>query len=132
VTELGGGSSDEAVIAGILASPQYYSAAGRTPATFVTSLYDRLLGRSPAPAELTFWELQLSAGETRAEVASAFLSSPEYKREFVERQYSELLARPADPHGLSLWVAKLEHGTSDEQMQAAIIGSPEFEAAATK
>jgi hypothetical protein len=132
VTELGGGSSDEAVIAGILASPQYYSAAGRTPATFVTSLYDRLLGRSPAPAELTFWELQLSAGETRAEVASAFLSSAEYKREFVERQYSELLARPADPHGLSLWVAKLEHGTSDEQMQAAIIGSPEFEAAATK
>jgi hypothetical protein len=132
VNQLARGSSDEALLAGILASPEYYSTAGGTPAALVTSLYRRLLGRGPAPAELRFWELQLSDGETRAEVAFAFLSSAEYKTKFVERQYSELLARPADPHALSLWVTQLGQGSSDEQVQAAIIGSPEFEAAATK
>ena len=53
-------------------------ASGEYRALFVTGLYQSLLGRSPAPAEVGYWAQVMANGATDAQVIAAFVGSPEY------------------------------------------------------
>ena len=126
VGALEAGWTPQAVLAGILSSPEYYADAGSTPTGFVTDLYSDLLGRTPDAGGLATWVGQLNIGMSRGAVAAGIIHSTEYEADFVQDVYFFLLNRGADPQGLATWVYALAVGVSEEWVIAGILGSPEF------
>jgi hypothetical protein len=94
---------------------------------YVLGLYERVLGRTPADAELGYWLAQLASGQlTQAGLAHTFINSTEYRMQRVEALYQQHLGRSADPAGLAHWLALLGRGGSIADVQLAIIGSQEY------
>jgi hypothetical protein len=56
---LRGGQSPQAVLSAILASDEYYLAAGGTPPSLVRTLFFDLVGREPTPQEFNYWGRRL-------------------------------------------------------------------------
>lgn len=79
--ELASGVPLDEVIGGFMASPEFrgkYGALGDE--TFVTLLYQNVLGRTPAAQEVGYWAGQLESGaRDRAEVVAGFAQSPEFR-----------------------------------------------------
>jgi thermitase len=124
--------SDDAVLAMILASPEYYASHGGTATGFVTGLYGDLLGRSLDSAGASLWVGQLRAGVSRQAVAQAIQASPEARLTKVARWYRDDLGRlgtldqlKADP-GVNAWARVLAAGASDNGVLAGILASEEF------
>jgi hypothetical protein len=67
--------SPNEVLAGILASGEYYERQGGTPDRFISGLYSDLLGRQPAEHEVRSWlrRLAIERGD-RAQIAREFLA----------------------------------------------------------
>jgi hypothetical protein len=120
------GWSPQAVLEGLLSSPEYYADAGGTPSGFVTDLYSDLLGRTADAGGLASWVGHLNSGVSRGAVVAGFLYSSEYETKFVQDLYFFLLNRGADPQGLATWVSELASGVSEEWVISGIVGSPEF------
>jgi hypothetical protein len=59
VNHLQQGDSPDSVIAGILASDEYYKKCGGTPDGFIAGLFKDLLQRRPTTSELDFWVRRL-------------------------------------------------------------------------
>ncbi len=59
VNHLQQGDSADSVIAGILASDEYYKKCGNTPDGFIAGLFNDLLRRRPSQSELDFWVRRL-------------------------------------------------------------------------
>jgi len=93
---------------------------------YVCALYQFLLYRAPDPGGLAGFEALLSAGTTRAQVASDILASPEYRTNLVDGWFTTFLHRAADPGAVATFVPMLGHGSTDEAVVAQILGSPEF------
>lgn len=72
VTQLSQGAPPDQVLAGILASSEFYTKAGSSPQGYVTLLYQSVLGRSPNPGELDYWMRRMYT-EDRQAVALAIL-----------------------------------------------------------
>lgn len=66
------GRTPNDVLAGILASDEYYAKAGNTRAGYVRQLYVDVLGREPLPAEINYWAGRLQY-ETPRDIASVML-----------------------------------------------------------
>ena len=92
----------------------------------VEGLYRNILGRDADPAGLAYWDAQLKAGESAAQVAGQFFQSPEYTTNVVKSYYKTYLGRDGDPAGVAAWVAKLQAGASEEEVAAAFLSSPEY------
>jgi hypothetical protein len=131
VDQLKAGVNDEAVLAVILGSGQFYTDSGGTSAGFVHALYEDLLGRAPESGGLTYWENQLSSGASRTAVARAILASTEYRGDLVTNDYQTFLGRTPESAGLTYWVDQLKAGLPNEWVIALIVGSPEFYTLAT-
>jgi uncharacterized protein YkwD len=105
------GATEEALIAGILGSPEFYAhaqkiiAAGSADDRYVAALYELLLKRTAAPADLASWAGALPM-LGREGVALRFLTSTEYRSDQVAGFYAGLLNRKAWPGiaGLTDWV----------------------------
>ena len=95
VSYLQGGGTVEAIIAGLVASQEYRLLFGSDGA-FVQSLYTGLIGRTGSNAEVAA-QVAMVQSNGRAAVASAFLSSAEYRGVQVRRFYARLLNRPTPP-----------------------------------
>jgi len=67
------GQQPEQVLAGILASDEYYRIAGGTPRGFVRQLYEDVHGRRPTPQEADHWARRIYS-ESRTDVAYAILT----------------------------------------------------------
>ncbi len=72
VQYLRSGQSPESVLSGILASHEYYTVSGGTPASWIQRLYSELVGRPPSPTEFGYWMRQLQFSN-RHEVAYKML-----------------------------------------------------------
>ena len=95
-------------------------------AQYVTNLYRTILGRTPAPAEITTWESALQGPLGMAGVASAIENSAEARTRLVDAWYQTYLGRqPADGEQ-QVWVNDLLNGASQEDVLSAILGSQEF------
>jgi hypothetical protein len=98
-----------------------------TPSTtlFIQSLYQDLLGRAPAPAEVSLW-LTNFATLGQAGVADAILRSSESLTNIVGGLYQRLLGR--SPVGLEAQstVLAMRNGATVEQVIAGIAASAEF------
>ncbi len=128
VSQLSSGGHLESLIAALAATGTYYSGHGRgTDAGSVTALYHDILGRTPAPAELSAW---LARGPLdRGAVASGFAFSHEHHLQVADAWYTRYLGRGADS-GDQYWATLLDRGTNDEAGVAFFTGCDEYYAKA--
>jgi hypothetical protein len=104
-----------------------------TTGTWITNLYEQILGRAPSATELANWVSAVQAGTfTPAQVAQIFVTSNEYRADQINQLYEEYLGRAADASGTAWWTAVWNANGGPEQVQAGIIGSAEFYANAGK
>jgi hypothetical protein len=73
VNQLQQGTPPDSVLAGILASDEYYNKGGGTPQGFVTALFNDVLKRPPSPADLNFWMSRMYT-ESRQDIADEVLT----------------------------------------------------------
>jgi virginiamycin B lyase len=101
VNQLQAGATQEQVLSGLLASPEYYEHAplisgvgggSPTDTTFVTALFLQLLNRKPTASEITSLVGQVPT-MGRSAMALDFLQSPEFRADVVTSYYSTLLQR---------------------------------------
>ncbi|HMO10521.1 MAG TPA: DUF4214 domain-containing protein [Actinotalea sp.] len=110
---------------GFLASPEYYTRAGGTPAGWVAALYRDVLGRGAGQQEVASWVAVLPA-RGREAVARGFLYSTEKLTADLDALYRSLLRRGLDPVGTAGWVRALQGGVRVEVVVAGIIASNEY------
>ncbi len=127
VSALQNGLTIEQVIAGFIASPEFYQVqGGGTNAGFVTVFYQDILGRQPDQAGFAFWLNGLNTGTvTPASMAWGFLTSPEYDGDLINSYYQQFLERSVDSAGLAGWVQAMQAGLTDQGVLAALLGSAE-------
>ena len=93
--------------------------------SYVQSLYNNLLARSGAMAELDGWvPLLTSQGPTA--VSRAVLHSSEALGRIVDGFYQRFLGRDSEPAGRNFYIGELQANTSAETVQAQFINSPEY------
>ncbi len=114
------------VQANLVASTEFYNAAGGTNSAWVKSLYTKVLGRTGSTSEVQGWVTALGNGRSRASVADAFIMSTEHLNGVVDGYYQDLLGRSADVAGRASWVTKLQSGTREEVIVAGIVSSQEY------
>ena len=109
------------------ASDEYYLYhAGGTPTSWVTTLYQKLLGRSPDAAGLAQWVAYTTSpswGRTR--VAYEFYQSTESRLKRVEALYQVLLGREPDSTGWPFW-ADVVRSTGDITLAVSLANSEEY------
>lgn len=125
------GNSEEQVLSGILATPEYFhfvaptvTGMGGSPSNrmFVTALYLQLLQRQPDAGGLDYWAGQVPA-LGRNGVAAMFLRTGEYRGIYVRSLYVKLLGRSATQAELNAGV----NGNADlTQLRVALKASQEF------
>ncbi len=129
VQQLQAGATEEQVQGGILGSQEFANRAqtlisSGTPAErHVQVMYSTLLGRYGSAAEQGGWVTVLSQPGGSTAVASALLTSIEYRARTFENYYLSILGRPADAAGLHGWVySGLETVTVRAAIEAASTG----------
>ncbi len=124
------GRAPAEVAAYFYASDEYYANVGGTDRAWVRDLYDVLLDRSPAEADLRWWVAVLGR-EPRPAVAVSFYQAEESRQRRVTGLYRHLLERDPDPDGLRWWTAQLADG-HDVRLAVDLAGSGEYLARAVR
>ena len=120
------GASEAAVAQDFLLSPEYQNAHA-SDAAYVTGLYNDVLGHAPDPTGEAIWLQQLQNGESRADVAQAFLTSPEADTALVTLYYTTYLRRSPGAGEVQGWVAAIVAGQlSPMQVGELFLASPEY------
>jgi MBG domain (YGX type)/Bacterial Ig-like domain (group 3)/Domain of unknown function (DUF4214) len=111
-----------------IGSQEYFlTRGGGTNAGFLSALYHDAFNRNVDPSGLNGWGLILSQGQlSRADVAVAIFSSPEFYQDLVNGFYMQCLRRPADQGGLNTFVNLLQAGTTEQNIIAYLMGSDEY------
>jgi outer membrane protein assembly factor BamB len=126
------GGTFEGLEENLVASDEYLvSRGGGTNDGYVTAVYNDLLGRSPDDQGRTYWVGRLDGGESRAVIATAFLTTTEAYQQRVSGWYEASVGgpymhHPPDTNGLDYWVNLMQGGFRDENVIASLIGSEEY------
>ena len=127
---LAAGATHEQVIDNIVISPEYVSKLPSQPAAWVDQVYQQLLGRHAAAADLNYWMGVLNARASKADLALQIMQSPEYQgdawRGWISRLYPELLGRNAGSADLGYWASVWQSGATQAAALNAILNSPEY------
>jgi hypothetical protein len=121
------GGSELTVLQDFYASPEFFSRAQTLVSTgtqnqrFVSALYQVALGRVPSDAEVAAW-VQVLPTFGAAAMVQDFITSPEFRTNFVTTLYILVLHRFPDQGGLMGWV---NSGLTPEQIRIDILGSGE-------
>ncbi len=89
------------------------------------SVFQDLLNRPLDANGQAFFTNSLANGGTRDQIATAILSSLEYRKNLVAADYQNVLRRGPD-FGATDWVVMLLQGAADEQINAGIYSSGEY------
>src|SRR5262249_47437297 len=114
------GATQPQVLAALAGSDEYFRQAGGTNAGFLDRLYLDLLGRNRDTGSQPFLDALNQNRASREQVATALLSSTEYRQGLVQALYTSLLGRSASDAEVGVWVAALQGGARQEQVAAAI------------
>jgi hypothetical protein len=123
------GQLQAGVSAGQMAVYLYASAA--YDSRVATSDYQMFLGRAGTSAEVSAWVARMQTGWTETQVASAFLSSPEFNvlhpdnTDFIQVLYGDILDRQAGTAELAACTQALASGLSRSQLAMVLISAPE-------
>jgi hypothetical protein len=124
----GGPTPDQRLVTAVLASQEYFYRAGNTNAAWLTSLYARLLGRTPDSAGYTN-NLNFLMGSYQAQRQAVVVNldhSPEYKAILVRGYYQTYLHRAATDAEVAAKVSAMLAGKSDESVIADVVSSDEY------
>jgi hypothetical protein len=127
LTQMRHGLTDEHLEAGFIGSAEYIQSHGGAGAGWVLGMYQDLLGRTPAQAEVDHWLQVLGSGVSTVEVAYGFAASGEREGQRVTADYQQYLGRtPADSE-VAGWVSAFESGSkTNEDVIAGFVGSAEY------
>jgi hypothetical protein len=90
-------------------------------------LYADVLGRTPDPAGLDYWQAAAQGGMSPAQIADGFLGSREADEQRVGGYYRDYLGREGEAAGVAAWLAALQSGQlSPAQVAQAFLASDEF------
>ncbi len=120
------GLSDESIEAAFIGSAEYIANHGGTGAAWVRGLYQDLLGRAPAQAEVDGWVAGLARGVAPTFVAHGFAASAEREAQRVAADYQQYLGRAPAADEVAGWVNGFVHGYSNENVIAGFVGSAEY------
>ncbi|HJT32578.1 MAG TPA: SdrD B-like domain-containing protein [Pirellulales bacterium] len=94
---------------------------------YIDGIYQHLLGRLPATADVTYWTTQMSGGTSRADVATSVWDSPEHRALEIGQYYQTFLGRAADPAGKAYWLnAFTQSWGTEKNVIATFVTSDEF------
>ena len=123
----------EQVIGGMISSPEFFaSAAAANPnlspnAAWVTTLYQRLLNRTPDDAGLNYWTNQLDSGQmSRMGVVNGFEYSIENFQNLTTGFFQEYLGRNPTASELAGYVQQFKQGATQRSIQIELIDTPEY------
>lgn len=97
VTQLTSGATENDMTLSLLTSSEFISLLKNIPSVYASEMYRLILHREATPEEVQFWAGQLENGVPHADVANAFLNSPERYNVLLDRYYNDFLGRPLDP-----------------------------------
>ncbi|HEV8059865.1 MAG TPA: DUF4214 domain-containing protein, partial [Gemmataceae bacterium] len=126
VAFLGNGGTEQQVEEDIMGSAEFVTLNGGTAATFVTAVYNELLGRNPDPAGGAAWVNLLNAGASTESVVTGVLLSAESATLTTDEFFADFLGRQPDTVGQSNFVNALMSGVSNEYIILFIVSSQEF------
>lgn len=119
--------SDEQLEAFFIGSPEYIATKGGLGPTWITSMYQDLLGRTPSTGEVNGWVAQLNSGASPVSIAFGFAASAEREGQRVVANYQNLLGRTPSQAEIDGWVDRfVNHGMTNETMLGGFAGSSEF------
>jgi hypothetical protein len=127
------GATQDNALTAFMNTPEYAAVypASMSDGSFVTKLYQNLLGRDPESADLESWLSKLANGTARHDMVLTFLRSPEFEVRIATRvdtslAYLAFLRRTADPAGMNRWTEALKTGSSITDLIGALISLPEY------
>jgi Domain of unknown function (DUF4214) len=98
-----------------------------TVASYVTNLYQEILGRDPDTNGFYGWSDELQSGrKTTNQVAVAFITSDEYRRGTVISYFQVQLGRTPSNAEVQPFVDRLQNGESQDRLRVTFFGSEEF------
>lgn len=124
-SQLQKGTSTDSVRSQILTSSEFYSLSGGTASSFVVSLYQDLLGRTPQGHEADIWVNKATAGDL-AGVVSGILGSVEYQNDVVNADYATFLRRGPDGPGKGFFLGELANNTEQSTIIQQFLTSSEY------
>nr|WP_269449152.1 SwmB domain-containing protein [Massilia endophytica] len=134
------GATMHDIAASIAGSTEAVAVNGASNLSFVTGLYQNVLGRAASSQEADFWLGKMAGGMDRATVALGFVNSTEKLAAAVNvdfnhsdvavlvRMYNTMFGRAADEAGLNYWLAKHEQGMTMGAIADAFTTSSEAQA----
>lgn len=95
---------------------------------YITSLYNDVLGRAPEnETAMNYWVTKMATGFSRAQMASAFNNSDEYRNNKIRDAYSRALKRQPEPEGAAYWLDALRRGQlSPDDLYSTFLYSDEM------
>lgn len=109
------------------ATSPWTDAVGVARRPVVLNMYRDVLGREGDDAGVSYWSWQLITNSvSTTQLATAFLSSTEYRTNQIRQLYQQILGRDADAAGLSAWLSFFQRGGTVEQIEAGFYGSDEY------
>jgi len=125
------GSTNEALIANLTSSVEYYSSpklGQNNNSTWLNQAYNDLLGRNIAndPGAQALLTALNNGKLTRSQITTAIVQSTEYRDRLIALYYKTYLGRAPSSSDLTFWNTALAKGEKDEQMLAAILASNEY------
>lgn len=117
---------EDAMLAGILGSGEYFANAGGTNLGFVKRLFLDALERPSQPGGEAFYVAQLDGGSTPQQVALAVLQTTEADTLFVRKTFARALNRAPGAGGLNGFVTQLQGGARQNAVAASILGTSEY------
>lgn len=127
------GDGEQQVLAGIVASDEYFAAQGGAAQSFIDAVYADLLGRAGDNTGSQYWLGRLQAGDTRHAIALGFAAAEEFRALLVNDPslafgpigswYQNYLGRDADDGGRDYWVSQF--GGNWYEVQARILAVTE-------
>jgi hypothetical protein len=101
--------------------------------SYLSSLYQTLLGRAPDAGGLGYWADQIDSGNmTRQDILPNFLHSKEYQNlyntnpsEAVKDLYTTVLDRDPEQAGLDYWIGQAKNGMTADDMYSGFRSSSE-------
>lgn len=127
IDRLRSGERDEAMLATILSSQEYYTRrGGSTNDGFLNAVFDDLLGREIDDASSERFSVLLAFGGTRAQVVNAITSTREYRSRVIGGYFERFLGRTAASTEVSALVGQIQSGARFEDVIAQIAGSEEY------
>lgn len=120
------GLTDEAFLAALVGSDEYFANHGSTDASWLDAVYNDLLNRPPDPSGQALYLGQLQGGVSRTAVAQQLLTSAEYRSDLIQADFMKYLGRGAGQAEVNLYLAALQGGVTAEGIVSALVSSPEY------